>query len=68
MESPSDLWRTRKQFASQWASNSFLTYVFYMTSRMPARFHWSRTTGEIYMSEMLPGTVIEICIMQSSDI
>lgn len=56
MASPADLWRMRKQFALQIASVSFMTYVLCLTSRSPSRFHLSRTTGQIAMSELLPGT------------
>jgi transformation/transcription domain-associated protein len=56
MEGPSELWRMRKQFALQIASTSFMTYVFCLTSRIPSRFHLSRATGQIAMSELLPGT------------
>lgn len=55
MSGPSDLWRIRKQFTSQLASISFMTYILCMSSRQPARIHISRVTGQIYMSEILPG-------------
>ncbi|EPT03792.1 hypothetical protein FOMPIDRAFT_150002 [Fomitopsis schrenkii] len=54
MESPADLWRMRKQFALQIASTSFATHVLCLTGRLPYRFHLSRATGLIYMSEMVP--------------
>ncbi|CCM01587.1 uncharacterized protein FIBRA_03647 [Fibroporia radiculosa] len=50
MSSPSDLWHTRKQFALQIAATSFMTYVLCISSRVPGRFHWSRTTGQIAMT------------------
>ncbi|KAL4241981.1 DNA Damage Response and Repair Kinase [Abortiporus biennis] len=52
MDNPSELWRMRKQFALQLAACNFTTYVLSVTSRNPARFHWSRSTGEIAMSEI----------------
>ncbi|KAI9063246.1 atypical/PIKK/TRRAP protein kinase [Trametes sanguinea] len=55
MEGPSELWRMRKEFALQLASVSFMTYLVCLTSRLPSRFHWSRSTGQIAMSEVLPG-------------
>jgi transformation/transcription domain-associated protein len=55
MEGPGELWRMRKQFALQIAGTSFMTHVVCLTSRLPARFHISRRTGQIYMSELLPG-------------
>ena len=56
MEGPSELWRMRKQFTLQLAGVSFMSYVFCITSRLPGRFHLSRATGNIAMSEMLPST------------
>ncbi|KAI0698576.1 hypothetical protein BC835DRAFT_1541792 [Cytidiella melzeri] len=55
MSGPSELWRMRKQFALQIAATSFLTYAFSIGSRTPSRFHVSRATGQIAMSEVLPG-------------
>jgi transformation/transcription domain-associated protein len=56
MDDPSELWRIRKQFALQLAACSFMTYVFCLSSRHPTRFHISRSTGQIAMTELLPGT------------
>lgn len=44
----------RKQFASQVASTSFMTYLLLLSYRAPSRFHLSRTTGQIALSEVLP--------------
>lgn len=55
MDGPGELWRMRKHFSVQLASVSFMTYVLCITSRQPARFHVSRMTGQISMSEILPG-------------
>lgn len=55
MDGPSELWRMRKQFATQVASSSFMTYVLCLSSRHPGRFHISRATGLIAMTELLPG-------------
>lgn len=57
MDGPSELWRMRKQFASHTATNAFITYMFCMTSRTPSRFHLSRTTGQMFMSDLVPGMV-----------
>lgn len=46
----------RKEFALQLASTSFMTYLICLGSRSPNRFHWSRATGQIAMSEILPST------------
>lgn len=56
MDGPMELWRMRKQFALQVASCSFMTYVLCLSSRQPPRFHVSRATGQIAMTELLPGT------------
>ena len=55
MSTPSELWRMRKEFALQLAATSFMTYFICLGSRLPSRFHWSRETGQIAMSEILPG-------------
>lgn len=55
MDGPCELWRMRKQLALQLAATSFMTYVLCLTSRLPSRFHLSRSTGQIVMSELLPG-------------
>src|ERR1700733_913096 len=55
MEGPSELWRMRKQFTLQVASNSFASFVLFLNSRLPGRFHLSRRTGLVAMSELLPG-------------
>ena len=70
MDGPAELWRMRKAFTLQLASVSFMTYVVSVTSRQPARFHISRTTGQIYMSEVLPGRCsihVEIGYLSSCD-
>lgn len=48
------LWLMRKQFAMQTAATAFLTYVCCLNNRAPSRFHISRKTGQMYMTEMLP--------------
>ena len=56
MGTPNELWRMRKEIALQLAETSFMTYFVCLGSRVPSRFHWSRATGQIAMSEILPGT------------
>lgn len=55
MDGPGELWRMRKQFALQLVSTSFMTYVMCFSSRSPSRYHVSRNTGRIAMTELLPG-------------
>lgn len=63
MDGPTELWRMRKEFTLQLASSSFITYVLALSSRTPARFHLSRGTGQIALSEVLPGTLLILSIV-----
>ena len=56
MDGPTELWRMRKEFTLQIASTSFCTYVLALSSRLPSRYQVSRATGQIALSEVLPGT------------
>ncbi|KAI0335467.1 atypical/PIKK/TRRAP protein kinase [Cubamyces sp. BRFM 1775] len=67
MDGPSELWRMRKEFALQLASSSFMTYLICLGSRLPSRFHWSRSTGQIAMSEILPGLTPQAPYFTSAD-
>ncbi|KAH9999859.1 FAT domain-containing protein [Russula vinacea] len=63
MDTPSDLWRMRKQFTLQLAASCFMTHAFFLTSRLPNKFHVSRRTGLIAMSELLPGMGIPAALL-----
>ncbi|GJE84852.1 phosphatidylinositol kinase family protein [Phanerochaete sordida] len=52
---PTELWRFRKEFTQQIAATCFLTFVLALSSRTPARFHISRASGQVALSEVLPG-------------
>ncbi|KZT05505.1 atypical/PIKK/TRRAP protein kinase [Laetiporus sulphureus 93-53] len=68
MDGPMELWRMRKQFALQLAAASFMTYIVCLTSRNPSRFHLSRSTGQIAMSELLPaGINSQVPVFASND-
>ncbi|OBZ70424.1 Transcription-associated protein 1 [Grifola frondosa] len=67
MDGPCELWRMRKEFASQIAASSFMTYAICLSSRLPSRFHLSRTTGQIAMSEILPGLAPQAPVFFSND-
>jgi transformation/transcription domain-associated protein len=54
MATPSDLWTMRKQFGLQISSATFMTYIMCLSARYPSRFHVSKKTGLIHVSEMLP--------------
>jgi transformation/transcription domain-associated protein len=58
MGTPESLWLMRKQFALQTATVMFLTFVCSLSNRTPSRFHISRKTGLMYMTEILPGQLI----------
>ncbi|KAF8165306.1 hypothetical protein B0H34DRAFT_232712 [Crassisporium funariophilum] len=68
MDGPTELWRMRKQFALQIASSSFMTYIFSLSSRHPARFQISRATGMIAMTDLLPGVHGTLPIFATSDV
>lgn len=52
---PTELWRFRKEFTLQIATSCFMTYVLALSSRTPSRFHISRASGQVALSEVLPG-------------
>ncbi|CAI2169805.1 6786_t:CDS:10 [Funneliformis geosporum] len=54
MKSHEDLWTIRKQFTSQMAAVSFMTYVLCVGQRHPHKFMISRNTGNIWTTELLP--------------
>ncbi|KAH9482694.1 Transcription-associated protein 1 [Psilocybe cubensis] len=68
MSAPDELWRMRKQFALQIASCSFMTYLFCLASRHPARFQISRSTGLIAMTELLPATHASHPLFATNDV
>ncbi|CAK5275625.1 unnamed protein product [Mycena citricolor] len=68
METPSDLWRMRKQFALQLASCSFMTYTLCLTHRTPTRYYISRKTGLIAMSELVPGMSQQQATFATNDV
>jgi transformation/transcription domain-associated protein len=54
MASPIDLWMLRKRFTSQFATSTFLTYIFGVNNRGPQKYYVSRNTGNIWSTEILP--------------
>lgn len=67
MTSSESLWLMRKQFATQTATMMFLTYFCCLSSRTPSRFHFSRKTGLMYMTEILPAFASGQPIIASSE-
>ena len=57
----------RKEFALQLASTSFMTYLICIGSRLPSRLHWSRSTGQIAMSESIPFAKVRADILGQQD-
>ncbi|KAG8711225.1 hypothetical protein FRC08_016173 [Ceratobasidium sp. 394] len=54
MRGPMELWTMRKLFALQVAATSFMSFFLAANGRLPQRFHISRSTGRMYMSDLLP--------------
>ncbi|EIW69900.1 hypothetical protein TREMEDRAFT_71446 [Tremella mesenterica DSM 1558] len=67
MNSPDSLWLMRKQFALQTATVMFLTYVCSLSNRTPSRFHLSRRSGLMYMTEILPAFANGRAIIESNE-
>lgn len=68
MDGPSELWRMRRQFASQLSASSFMTFVLCLSSRHPSRFQICRSTGQIAMTELLPGISSNLPVFATSDV
>lgn len=49
-----DFWLFRRQFAYQFAATTFMTYIMHMSARYPMKFSISRSTGDIWASDLLP--------------
>lgn len=68
MVGPSELWRMRKQFATQLSATSFATYVFCLSQRIPSKFYLSRETGKIAMMELAPGFAGQVPVVSSQEV
>ncbi|KAL4867062.1 hypothetical protein BDV12DRAFT_124197 [Aspergillus spectabilis] len=49
-----DFWLFRRQFAYQYAAISFMTYMMHMGNRYPSKIVISRSSGDIWGSELIP--------------
>ncbi|GMM30245.1 histone acetyltransferase [Martiniozyma asiatica (nom. inval.)] len=49
-----DFWVFRKQFASQYSSVLFATYMMAIHNRQPQKIHVNKSSGKVYTSDMLP--------------
>lgn len=57
-----DYWMHRKQFITQYASATFMSYLFSVGHRTPHKITLSRQTGNVWMTELLPGIFDNFCI------
>ncbi|KAI8643328.1 hypothetical protein BD408DRAFT_342632 [Parasitella parasitica] len=55
MSSYTDYWMLRKRFTAQYATATFMAYIFSVGHRMPHKIMISRSTGNVWMTELLPG-------------
>ncbi|KAI8880605.1 hypothetical protein K501DRAFT_224440 [Backusella circina FSU 941] len=55
MKTYTDYWMLRKRFTSQYATATFMTYIFSVGHRMPHKIMISRSTGNVWMIELQPG-------------
>lgn len=53
-DSFSSFWLTRRQFSYQLACLTFMTYIMHMSNRQPHKMSFSRATGNIWGSELIP--------------
>ncbi|KAL9617627.1 MAG: hypothetical protein Q9160_007593 [Pyrenula sp. 1 TL-2023] len=49
-----DFWLFRRQFSYQYAAMTFMTYVMHMSTRNPNKIMISRSTGDIWATELIP--------------
>jgi transformation/transcription domain-associated protein len=49
-----DFWLFRRQFAYQYATTAFMTYIMHMSGRYPMKLSISKRTGDIWASDALP--------------
>ncbi|GAN05230.1 conserved hypothetical protein [Mucor ambiguus] len=55
MSSYTDYWMLRKRFTAQYATATLMAYIFSVGHRMPHKIMISRSTGNVWMTELLPG-------------
>ncbi|KAG0146838.1 hypothetical protein CROQUDRAFT_656816 [Cronartium quercuum f. sp. fusiforme G11] len=54
MKTAGDLWYFRKRTTIQYASFIFMTYIFSMSERTPARIYFDRSSGQVQTTHMYP--------------
>ncbi|GAA5802218.1 hypothetical protein HPULCUR_007681 [Helicostylum pulchrum] len=55
LNSYTDYWMHRKQFIAQYATATFMSYLFNVGHRTPHKITLSRKNGNVWMTELLPG-------------
>ncbi|KAI9481535.1 MAG: hypothetical protein EXX96DRAFT_217391 [Benjaminiella poitrasii] len=55
MSSYTDYWMLRKRLTAQYATATFMVYIFSVGHRMPHKIMISRNSGDVWMTEILPG-------------
>lgn len=60
MSSYTDYWMLRKRFTAQYATATLMAYIFSVGHRMPHKIMISRSTGNVWMTELLPGKPFSI--------
>lgn len=67
MADANNLWLLRKQFTTQMAAVTFQSYIMCCVTRTPSRYHISRSTGQIYMSDFTPGMDLFLRVLKVHD-
>jgi transformation/transcription domain-associated protein len=49
-----DFWLFRRQFSYQFAAVTFMTYVMHISNRYPSKLSISRSSGDLWASELIP--------------
>ncbi|KAL8711708.1 MAG: hypothetical protein Q9220_003879 [cf. Caloplaca sp. 1 TL-2023] len=63
----SDFWLFRRQFSSQLAALTFMTYIMHMGSRYPHKMNISRATGSVWGSELIPAMASQQALFHNSE-
>lgn len=66
MSSYTDYWMLRKRFISQYATATLMSYIFSVGHRMPHKIMIARSTGNVWMTELLPGKYTYIILKKSA--
>ena len=67
MPSYTDLWTFRKQFTSQFAAMTFMMHTLFIGHRTPHRITFSRSTGSVFSSELIPSMMTACAVGEKMD-